>query len=89
VIDSRRSKLTPPEIARDWGISPAKVIAWIQSGELRAFNAATSATGRPRYLVDRTDLEEFTARRSAAPTPRAQPRRRRQPPDMIEFFPRK
>lgn len=34
-----RTKLSPPELAKRWGIDPAKVIAWIHSGELRAINA--------------------------------------------------
>src|SRR5437660_5835359 len=41
-------KLTPPEVAKMWGITPEKVIAFIRSGELRAINVATRLGGRPR-----------------------------------------
>jgi excisionase family DNA binding protein len=43
MIDTnRKKKLTPPEIARLWGVSADKVLTWIRSGELKAMNAATS-----------------------------------------------
>ena len=57
--DFQRTKLTPPEIARRWGIKSQKVLAWIHSGELRAINAAECLAGRPRYLVDVEDLAAF------------------------------
>jgi excisionase family DNA binding protein len=80
-----RSKLTPPEVARLWGVSPDKVLAWIRAGELRAVNAATTQHGRPRYLIDRADLAAFEQRRAATPAPAAG-RRRRTPAQVIEFF---
>ena len=79
-----KTKRSPPEVARDWGISPEKVIDWIRSGELRAMNAAARPGGRPRYLIDVRDLEAFQLRRSVQPTPRTH--RRRAPPDVIEYF---
>jgi excisionase family DNA binding protein len=66
MLQSERTKLTPPEVARLWGISPDKVLAWIRSGELRAINAAMSTRGRPRYLIDVKDLEDFENRRAVA-----------------------
>ncbi len=51
-LDPARTKLTPPEVAKAWGISPEKVLAWIRSGELRAVNVATKL-GVPR-LADRS-----------------------------------
>lgn len=84
----QKNKLTPPEIARMWGIAVDKVWAWIRSGELRAINAAEQRHGRPRYLVDRDDLAKFEeCRRVLPPTPPAAKRRRTfpHPPDYIEF----
>jgi hypothetical protein len=81
-----RTKRSPPEIARAWGISVAKVLAWIKAGELLAVNAATRATGRPRYLVDVEDLADFAARRSTVSPPLPKSHRRRQPAEVIEFF---
>ncbi|HLJ92467.1 MAG TPA: helix-turn-helix domain-containing protein [Gemmataceae bacterium] len=77
-------KLTPPELARRWGVSPDKVLAWIHSGELRATNAARSAAGRPRWLIDVADIVVFERRRMASPSVRVT--RRRRPTDVIAYF---
>lgn len=63
----RRTKFTPPQVAEMWGVNPAKIIAWIRSGELRAIDASLSPGLRPRYLIDLEDLREFERRRSVAP----------------------
>jgi excisionase family DNA binding protein len=81
---SASRKLTPPQIAAQLGVSPDKVLAWIRSGELRAFNAATCPHGRPRWLIDEVDLLAFERRRAARPGPT--PRRRKQAADVIEFL---
>ncbi len=80
-----RTKLSPPELAKRWGIDPAKIIAWIHSGELRAINASTRRDGRPRYLIDVADIAAFEATRDASPTPR--PIRRRRQRVEVDFFP--
>jgi excisionase family DNA binding protein len=70
-----RTKISPPELARRWGISVDKVRAWIRSGELRAVNAARRPGGRPRWLIGLEDLEAFERRRSAPrPAPARRPR---------------
>lgn len=56
--------ITPPQLAKQWAISPDKVLAWIRTGELRAFNAATKPGGRPIYRIAPDALEEFIARRT-------------------------
>jgi hypothetical protein len=76
-----RTKFTPPELARRWGIDKAKVLAWIRSGELRAINVATRPTGRPRYLIDQHDVFVFEQAREvipACPPPRVRRNRRPQ-----------
>jgi hypothetical protein len=82
---TKRTKLTPPELARRWGISADKILRWIAAGELQATNAASSVQGRPRWLIDVADLAEFELRRSAQPKAAA-PRRRKAPSNVIEFF---
>ena len=79
--------LSPPAIARRYGVSPDKVLAWIRAGELEAVNIATRQGGRPRYVVSPEALAAFEARRSAAtpPTTTRTPRRRRVE-EVIEFF---
>ncbi len=72
-----KQKFTPPEIARLWGVSVEKVVAYIRSGELRAINAATPGRNqRPRYLIDVIDLEDFERRRTVGPAPKLPPRRK-------------
>jgi hypothetical protein len=80
-----RQKLTPPQLARRWGVSPDKILAWIRSGELRAFNAATNRGGRPRWLIDEADVKAFETLRSASAQPFTR-RRSRSMDQVIEFF---
>ena len=83
----RKTKLTPPDVAKQWGVSPEKVIGWIRSGELRAFNAATRhSSGRPRYLIDSADLLAFEQRRRMQPTTRTPRRRCRPMAGVPEYF---
>ena len=77
--------LTPPDIARELKIKPSKVLAWIASGELVAFNVATKLGGRPRWRVPRPALDTFLAGRQCRRQPAGRTRRRRQPA-VIEFF---
>ena len=70
-------KMTPPQIARLWGIATEKVMAWIRSGELKAIDAATTLGGRPRFLVDIDDLAAFERSRATTPAPVAKPVRKR------------
>jgi len=76
-----KTKVTPPQVAAMWGISVAKVVGWIRSGELRAIDASSNRKQRPRYLIDIEDLAEFEQRRSTIPRPKSVPRRRRQVDD--------
>jgi CHAT domain-containing protein len=73
---AKRQKLTPPQMAAEYGVDPNKVIGWIVGGELRAINAAANLGGRPRYLIDRADIEAFESNRAVA-QPAAAPRRKR------------
>ena len=84
-MTSTRQKISPPELARRWGVDASKILTWIRSGELRAINVATHCGGRPRYLIDLADILIFEQRRSAAPPPTA-PRRRRKDPAIIQYF---
>jgi excisionase family DNA binding protein len=84
-MTSGRTKLTPPQVAARYGVSPDKVVRWIISGELRAFNAATEVGGRPRYLIDEADLSAFEVARAVGPVKVAQ-RRRSATAGVIQFF---
>lgn len=78
-------KLTPPALAREYGVSVDKVLAWIRSGELRAVNVATRPAGRPRWRIDPDDVAAFEARRTMHSHPRAT-RRRKRPAAVTEYF---
>lgn len=77
-------KVTPPKLAKLWGISQEKVIGWIRSGELRAINIS-EGTQRPRYLIDAADIADFEGRRAVVPpAPAPAPRKRRSDiPDYV------
>ena len=77
--------LSPPEVARRYGVDPAKVLGWIRRGELRALNVATHTGGRPRYRISPADLAVFEAARAAGPAPKVT-RRRRKDAGVIQFF---
>ena len=70
-----RTKLTPPRLAKLWGVDPAKIHQWIRSGELRAIDVSSTRGGRPRYLIDVADVAAFEAGREVRP-PSPVPRRR-------------
>jgi excisionase family DNA binding protein len=63
--ETNRRKLTPPQLAKLWGISADKVLAWIQAGELRAIDVSTRRGGRPRWLIDVDDVAAFEVERAA------------------------
>ncbi len=85
IATPRKTKLSPPELAKQWGIDVVKVLHWIKSGELRAINLATRLDGRPRYAIDVSDLAAFEASRTVQP-PAPRVRRRRVNPNIIAFF---
>jgi hypothetical protein len=64
--------LTPPQIAKILGVDSNKVLAFIQRGELRAFNSSFGQ--RCRWKVDPKDFELFLESRSnAKPAPPKRP----------------
>jgi excisionase family DNA binding protein len=77
--------LTPPEIAKRYGVDEHKVHHWIQTGELPAVNVATNTGGRPRYRISPSDLAIFELARTVGPQVKAV-RRRRKDPLIHEFF---
>jgi len=78
-------KVTPPALAREYGVDVQKILAWIKRGELRAVNLATDPNGRPRYAIDRADILTFELSRQVQPPP-PRVRRRRADPSITEFF---
>ena len=85
---AERTKFTVPVLAKMWGVSPSKITAFVRSGELRAINLATKLGGRPRYRIDRADIEAFERARQVVPDGgKSAPRRRRRiQPGITKFF---
>lgn len=73
--------LSPRALAARWGVCVDKVLNFIRSGELRAFNVASTTSKRPRYRISMAEVERFEqeTRATASPvqTPPEAPRRRR------------
>jgi excisionase family DNA binding protein len=83
-VDTLRTKdrpLTVPEVAIFLRVRPDKVLSWVRSGRLRGYNVAEKENGRPKYRVNREDLESFVQRRAVMqPAPRGRPAGRRRIP---------
>jgi excisionase family DNA binding protein len=76
--------LTPPEVARRFGIKPDKVLTWIATGGLVAINAAERPGGRPRWRISQEALEAFERRRSSRANHQAvSPAKRSQLPKYV------
>lgn len=62
-----REVMTPGDVAKRLGVAVGKVLTWINSGELVAINLATKRSNRPRWAIQRDDLDAFLrSRRSVA-----------------------
>lgn len=62
--------LVPRALARRWSVCVDKVLRFIQTGELRAFNVASPKSRRPRYRISIEEVRRFEEQtRSAAPPP--------------------
>ena len=77
---------TPPELAKRWRVKPSRVIGFIRSGELRAFDVSSQpGVGRPRYRISADAAIEFENRRSGADAPKTA-RRKKTPANVIQYF---
>jgi hypothetical protein len=83
-----KRKLSVPEVAKQWGVSSAKVLKFIRTGELRAINLASHTSNRPRYAVDTADVEAFERGRQVVPIGNESSTRlrRRAAASVKEFF---
>jgi excisionase family DNA binding protein len=68
-VSSTPDTMLPGEVAKSMKVSPKKVYDWIESGRLRAIDLNPPNAKRPRWSIDRADVEAF--RKSLQPTPKA------------------
>ena len=64
----------PAQVAKLWGISHDKVLEFIKTGELRAFNVASKNSRRPQFKIPSAALREFEEQRSGRDPARSVPR---------------
>jgi hypothetical protein len=76
---------TVADVARRYRVSPDKVRAWIDRGELAAVNTSAALCGRPRWVIPPEALAAFERRRAGGSPPK--PARRRRRPEIIDYFP--
>ncbi len=83
-----KKMVSAPELAKLWGVSPAKVLLWVRAGQLRALNLARSTQGRPRYAIDLADVEAFERTRVVVPegSNASSGRVRRRTPPAKDYF---
>ena len=68
--------LTVAQVAAEYDTTKPTVLAWIESGDLRAENHARKRGGNRRLRIHRDALAEFSASRSTHPKPAPAGRRR-------------
>lgn len=61
----------PRDLALRWGVCIDKVLNFIRSGELRAFNVAAKSSKRPRYRIPLESVRQFEEQTRAAAIPEA------------------
>jgi excisionase family DNA binding protein len=54
-------------VAQQFGVSPHKVLRWIEIGELTAVNVAATTSSRPRWRISQEALDAFIAARQSRP----------------------
>jgi len=75
-----------PEVAKKLRVSPDKVRAWIERGELAAFNVADRVGGRPRWRIEPEALAEFQRRRASLTNNRRRQRRETEQAGFVRYF---
>lgn len=71
---SKDIPLKPTDVAKLLSVSPATVIDWIRTNQLKASNLASG--NRPRYAIRREDLDAFLKMRQPEPPVRRSKRNR-------------
>ena len=82
-----REYRTAAAVAELLGVRQGKVLAWIQSGELRAADLSEKpGTGRARWKISKADLDDFLRGRQPSP-PKATRRKRKtkRPAGWVEY----
>ena len=65
--------LTPADVAERWGVAHDKVLEFIKTGELAAFNVASKRSSRPQFRINESAVAAFEERRSGRDPARSVP----------------
>lgn len=65
----------PSQVAAMWGVAHDKVLEFIKTGELEAFNVASTKSRRPQFKITLAAIEAFQQRRSGRDPARSLPPR--------------
>ena len=84
--DSLPAGYTVRDLARRYRVGVARVIGWINRGELKALNRRDDRSVRPAYVVMPEALAEFERSRQVATPPPKTPRHKKRT-EKIDFFP--
>ena len=83
---SQHACLTPPVLAKMWRVKSDRILNWIKSGQLRAFDVSSNpGIGRPRYRIPPDAITEFENRRSGVQSKQTKMRKRTNS-EIIQFF---
>lgn len=63
----------PAQVAEMWGVSHDKILEFIKTGELEAFNVASKKSRRPQFKIPIAALQAFQQRRSGRDPARSLP----------------
>ena len=78
---------TVTDLMHRFGVSQHTVLAWIDSGELKAVDVSRKRGGKPRWRITQEALELFEQSRTKTPAPPPSPRRRKKTdPEVMEFI---
>jgi len=81
------STYTPPTIAKMLGVKPDKVLVWIRSGELIAFDISERRGNRPRWRILDEHLQEFLrSRQNVKPAPPQRRKKNRRIVGVKQYF---
>ena len=61
----------PRALAKRWSVCVDKVLGFIRTGELRAFNVASAKSRGPRYRISIEEVRRFEEQTRSAASPRA------------------
>jgi hypothetical protein len=66
-----QSYFSPRDLAKRWSVCVDKVLTFIRTGELRAFDVASSTSSRPRYRISAEEVHRFEQQTRSVALPHA------------------